>query len=59
VIPTGRGVLPFSDMDGAVAAIREVEANYDMHARAAREIAVEYFDSAKVLRRLVEAALAG
>ena len=58
VIPTGRGVLPFSDMDGAVSAIREVEANYDVHARAAREIAVEYFDSAKVLRRLVEAALA-
>jgi hypothetical protein len=58
VIPTGRGVLAFSDMDGAVAGIRDVEANYDMHARAAREIAVEYFDSSKVLRRLVDAALA-
>jgi hypothetical protein len=58
VIPTGRGVLPFSDMDGAVSGIREVEAHYDVHARAAREIAVEYFDSSKVLRRLVEAALA-
>lgn len=59
VIPTGRGVLAFSDMDGAVAAIREVEGNWETHARAARDIAVECFDSNKVLRRLVEAALAG
>jgi hypothetical protein len=59
VIPTGRGVLAFFDMDGAVAAIRDIEASYDMHARAARDIAVEYFDSAKVLRKLVDAALSG
>ncbi|HET8575700.1 MAG TPA: glycosyltransferase [Methylomirabilota bacterium] len=59
VIPTGRGVLSFSNPDEAVADIREVEANYDAHARAAREIAHQYFDARKVLERLVEAALAG
>jgi hypothetical protein len=59
VIPTGRGVVPFSDMDGAVAAIRAIESDYRAHASAARDIAVEYFDSAKVLRKLVDSALAG
>jgi len=58
VIPTGRGVLPFLDLEGAVAAIRDVEAGYDRHAQGARDIAVEYFDARKVLRRLVDDALA-
>jgi len=58
VIPTGRGVLSFSDPDQAIADIHEVEANYGPHARAAREIAHEFFDARKVLTRLVERALA-
>jgi len=57
-IPTGRGVLPFLTVDEAAAAVREVEAHYEMHSRAAREIAAEYFDARKVLGRLVEDALA-
>jgi hypothetical protein len=57
VIPTGRGLLAFEDPDGAVEAIRDVEANYATHARAAREIATEYFDARLVLRKLVDRAL--
>ncbi len=57
VIPIGEGVLTFRTLDEAADAIREVEGNYDRQARAARAIAEEYFDSDKVLSRLLEAAL--
>ena len=56
VLPTGEGLLPFTTMEGAVEAISTVEADYARHAKAARAIAVEYFDSDKVLTRLIEAA---
>lgn len=56
VIPVGEGVLTFRSMDEAVEAILEVEGNYARHSKAARAIAEEYFDSNKVLSRLVEEA---
>jgi hypothetical protein len=54
ILPVGQGILPFCTMEEAAAAIHEVEANYDRHARAARDIAEGYFDSDKVLSRLIE-----
>jgi hypothetical protein len=57
VIPTGRGVLAFDTLDDAAAAIKEVEAEYVKHARAAREIAEAYFDSEKVLSHLIDRAM--
>jgi hypothetical protein len=57
ILPTGDGVLVFSSLEDAVAAIETVEARYAYHARAAREFAAEYFDSDHVLERLVEQAL--
>jgi hypothetical protein len=57
VIPSGEGVLLFQTVEEAAAGIKEVEAHYDQHARAARTIAEEYFDSAKVLSRLIEASM--
>ena len=57
VLPIGEGLLAFSDTEGAIEAIREIESNYGRHARAAREIAAEYFDSDKVLTQLVEEAM--
>ena len=56
--PAGLGVLGFDSADGALAAIEEVVAHYEHHARAAREIAVEYFDAGRVLAPLLEQALA-
>jgi hypothetical protein len=56
-IPTGAGVLAFSTMEEAADAIRNVEADYARHSRAALEIAREYFDSAAVLSRLVDEAM--
>ncbi len=53
-LPTGEGVLLFSDLDDAVAALEELDADYDRHARAAREIAREYFEAAVVLERMLD-----
>jgi hypothetical protein len=58
-LPVGEGLLPFTTVAEAVAAVHEVEAHYPRHARAARALAEEYFDSDKVLTRLLEEALAG
>jgi hypothetical protein len=57
VLPTGEGILPFRNPDEAVKGIREVEKNYPLHARAARAIAEEYFDSDAVLGRLLDDAM--
>ena len=57
VIPTGAGVLAFDTPDEAIACIDAVVADPDRHARAAAEIAREYFDANKVLPRLLEEAM--
>ena len=57
VLPVGEGILSFRTLEEAAAAIREVEGDYARHARAARALAEEYFDSNKVLTRLIEEAL--
>ena len=58
VLPVGDGVLTFQTMDEAIDGICDVTARYEHHRRAAREIAEEYFDSDKVLGRLIDAATA-
>ena len=58
VIPSGRGVLSFRTVYDARAAMVEVEANYPRHAKAAKDIAYEYFDSGRVLTLLIERAMA-
>jgi hypothetical protein len=55
-IPVGQGILPFATRDQACAAIEELAANAERHARAALEIAREYFAADKVLSRLLEQA---
>jgi hypothetical protein len=51
--PTGEGLLTFSTMEEARAGVEAINGEYDRHSNAARELAVEYFDSDKVLRRLL------
>lgn len=53
--PLGNGLLVYSTLEEAVAGAQEIAANYDHHCRSARELAEEYFDSDKVLGRLLEA----
>jgi hypothetical protein len=55
-IPTGEGLLGFDTPDEAVDAIRTINADYARHARAAREIACEYFDASKLLDEIAEIA---
>jgi hypothetical protein len=58
VLPTGEGILVFSSPDEAAAAIEEVRGHYGRHARAAGELSAAYFDSDRVLARLVDDAMA-
>jgi hypothetical protein len=56
-LPTGAGVLAFSDPDEAAAGVAEIAGHYRRHCRAARQIAAEYFDARKVLDELIERAM--
>jgi hypothetical protein len=53
IIPTGEGLLAFTDMEQAAEALTAVESNYARHQNKAREIAREYFDSSVVLSTLL------
>jgi hypothetical protein len=53
-LPAGDGVLTFSTMEEAVAGVEEINARYEHHCGAAREFAVEFLDSTKVLARILE-----
>ena len=53
ILPTGKGLLPFLTMPEAAAAVEGVIADYDLHSRAAYEVAQECFDSDVVLTRLL------
>jgi hypothetical protein len=56
-LKTNQGVVPFRNMEEAVAGVEELDARYEIHSRAAREVAGEYFDARKVLSGLIEACL--
>jgi len=57
-LPTGRGLLAFSTLDEALAAIEAVEGDYLNHCRAARRLAEEHFNSDLVLGSMLERAVA-
>ena len=52
--PTGEGLLTFSTIDQAAHGVETISRNYSRHARAARQIAEELFDSDKVLTALLD-----
>lgn len=53
LLPTGEGLLTFTTLEEAVVGAEEILANPARHAKAARAVAEEHFDSDKVLRRLL------
>jgi len=55
-LPSGEGLLAFSNPDQAVAGIDLINADYDRHAKRAAEIAGEYFDANRLLPRLLAVA---
>jgi hypothetical protein len=52
-LPTGEGLFAFRTTDEAVAALEAINADYDRHSRAAREIAEDYFRAETVLARVL------
>jgi hypothetical protein len=52
--PTGEGLIAFGDIEGARVGLEEICGNWELHSRAAREIAEEHFEAKKVLGRLLE-----
>jgi hypothetical protein len=52
--PVGEGLLTFSTLEEAAAGVEEIERDYERHSAAARALAEEHFDGAKVLGRLLE-----
>lgn len=53
-IPTGEGLFAFNNIDQAKTAIEEAEQNYTKHQNAAHEIARQYFDSDKVIGKMLK-----
>jgi hypothetical protein len=53
-VPTGNGLLTFTDIDSAADAVNRIDADYSRHAAAATAFAREYLDSDRVLTRLLE-----
>ncbi|HWF52697.1 MAG TPA: hypothetical protein VG294_18785 [Solirubrobacteraceae bacterium] len=56
VLPVGNGVFAVHDTQEAAAAIAEIRGNYSHHARAARELARQYFDAETLLAQMLEQA---
>lgn len=57
-VPAGDGLLSFETLEEAVEAVERIATDWEHHARAARELAEAYFDSARVLPRLLDSAAA-
>src|SRR5690606_16964932 len=52
--PNGEGLLLFTHLDEALAAIDAITTDYERHCEAAREIAEACFDSDKVIGELLD-----
>lgn len=53
-LPTGEGLLTFTDIESACMGLEQIHRDYPRHCRAARRIAEEFFDSDKVLGALLQ-----
>lgn len=53
-LPVREGLITFRTLDEAAEGARRIHSDYDGHRQAARAIAEEYFDSDKVLSRMLE-----
>jgi hypothetical protein len=56
VLPTGSGLLMFSSLDEAAAAVESVCSDYALHSRRSREIAEAYFEAGRVVSSILQRA---
>jgi hypothetical protein len=54
LLPTGEGLITFTDLEEAAAGVEAIAADWPRHARAARDLAEEHLDSDLVLGRLLD-----
>ncbi|MCG3147249.1 MAG: hypothetical protein PCFJNLEI_00688 [Verrucomicrobiae bacterium] len=52
-LPAGAGFLPFQTVDDILGAVDKLNSDYERQCRAARQLAEEYFDANKLLRRML------
>jgi hypothetical protein len=57
-LPTGEGLFQFSEPKDVLAAFEAINGDYERHCLAARELAETFFDSSKVLVKLLDVAMA-
>jgi hypothetical protein len=55
-LPTGKGLFPFRTMEDVLAAVDEIESDFEGNCRAAQEMANEYFSAEKVVGSLMNRA---
>ncbi len=53
ILPTGHGLFSFATMDELCAAVEKINAGYEKHSRAARELAREFFSHEVVLGKML------
>ncbi len=51
--PIGEGLITFTSLEQAASGVEAIVGDYRRHARAARDLAEDLFDSDKVLSRLL------
>ncbi len=56
-VPTGNGLLSFTNMEEAVECVKEIDSNYKKHMMAARGLAEDYFTHKKVLPELLNSCM--
>ena len=56
-LPNGEGMFRFTTLEQAVAALDAINADYERHCRAARDIAAAYFDAERVVARILNETL--
>jgi hypothetical protein len=53
-LPVGDGIVTFTDVKSAARGLEKINARYDEHARAARQIAEDVFDAGRVLPQMMQ-----
>ena len=56
-LPSGNGLFRFSNMEGAVEAVKEICNNYKHHMKTARQLAEEIFNSDVCLNKMLESCI--
>ena len=56
-LPNGEGLFRFSTVEEAADALHAVNADYERHCRAARQIAETFFDAKQITRDILDHAL--